>query len=79
MDKLLTIWQNMTTEQLVITLLIVSVVLLFRWLKIQAHENQQRDKLVLLYGHIIKDKLGITTVKIHRNGDYEIVQPLNDD
>ena len=43
------------------------------------HEAVQHDKLILLYGHIIKSKWGITSVKIHRSGDYEIVQPLNDE
>ncbi len=78
MDKIIALWQNMSTEQLVITLLIAANILLYRWIKNLAHENRQLDKLVLIHGHIIKDKLGIKTVKVHRSGDYEIVQPLND-
>jgi len=69
----------MNAEKLVITLLIAANILLYRWIKNLAHENRQLDKLVLIHGHIIKDKLKIKTVKIHRSGDYEIVQPLNED
>jgi len=75
MDKLITLWQNMTTEQLVITLLIVSVVLLFRMVVMLSGKYNQLDKLLLL----VCDRSHRDMVKIHRNGDYEIVQPLNDD
>ncbi len=75
MDKLLTIWQNMTTEQLVITLLIVAVVLLFRMVVTLSGKYNQLDKLLLL----VCDRSHRDVVNIHRNGDYEIVQPLNED
>ena len=53
------------------------VVMLYRKHKVLTDKYNQLDKLNLLHGYIIKDKLGITTVKVHRSGDYEIVQPLN--
>lgn len=42
------------------------------------HKYHQLDKLVLVQAHIIRDKLGIKTVDIHRTGDYEIEHPLNE-
>ena len=79
MERLITLWQNLTTEQLVIGLLIFAVMYLFTALKTVSHQYHQHDKLLLVLGHVVKDKLGITTVKIHRSGDFEIVQPLNGD
>jgi len=43
------------------------------------HKYHQLDKLVLVQAHILKDKLGVKLVKVHRTGDYEIEYPLNDD
>ena len=37
----------------------------------------QLDKLTLLNSFIISDFTGKKVVKIHRNGDYEILNPLN--
>lgn len=48
-----------------------------REIKSYKHQVHQLDKLVLVQGWILKIKLGIDTVKIHRSGDYEIVSPLN--
>jgi len=68
MDKLITLWQNMTTEQLVITLLIVSVVLLFR---MYLH-------LAGKYGILNTNHLALwivvapAAVKWHHTGEYHI-------
>jgi len=48
-------------------------------IKRMKHTAAQHDKLILLYGHLIKINFNVTSVKVHRNGDYEIAQPLNDD
>lgn len=79
MEKLITLWQDMTIEQLVITLLIIAVVVLFGIVKKIRYVQAQHDKLILVQAHIIAAKLGIKTVNIHRSGDYEISQPLNQD
>ena len=73
MDKLITLWHEMTVEHIVITLLIIAVVLLFKWVITLSGKYNQLDKLLLL----VCDRSHRDLVKIHRNGDYEIVQPLN--
>ena len=42
------------------------------------HDNRQLDKLVLVHAHIIASELKVRTVKIHRSGDFEIAQPINE-
>lgn len=37
------------------------------------------DKLILYHAAILLMKLGVRTVKQHRSGDIEIVEPLNKD
>jgi len=37
----------------------------------------QIDKLTLVHSWIINLKLGVKTVKQHRNGDYEIANPID--
>tara|TARA_Y100000593_G_scaffold80710_1_gene150724 strand:+ start:841 stop:1104 length:264 start_codon:yes stop_codon:yes gene_type:complete len=58
-----------------------SVVIVLVWLIKRhfalEHKYHQLDKLVLVQAHIIKDKLNIKTVNIHRTGDYEVENPLN--
>lgn len=72
-------WVDLTIQQLVITLLIVVVYLLYKKIECLQLKYNQHDKL--LYGHsiIIYQKLGVKTVKLHRNNDYEIVQQANED
>ena len=72
---LLSIWQDMTITQLVITLLNVAVILLANAYRQQQHQIKQMDKLLLL----VCDRSHRDLVNIHRNGDYEITQPLNKD
>ena len=72
-------WVDLTIQQLVITLLIVVVYLLYKKIECLQLKYNQHDKL--LYGHsiIIYQKLGVKTVKLHRSNDYEIVQQANED
>jgi len=70
-------WVDLTMEQLIITLLIVVVYVLYRKLEIILHKYNQLDKLIFAHALIISNKLGVKTVKIHRTGDYEIAQPIN--
>ena len=60
-------------------LVVMWILLLVKRVKEVERANRQLDKLVLLHGHIIRDRLGITTVKVHRSGDYQIEQPLNEE
>ena len=77
MERILTVIYSLTIEQLIIILLIVGFAYLHRvYLKL-AYKYAQLDKLNLVHAHIISDRLGIKTVKIHRNGDFEIINPLN--
>ena len=70
-------WVDLSIEQLVITLLIVVVYLLYKELKLIQYKYQQLDKLVFAHGLIINSKLGIKTVTLHRSGDYAIHNPIN--
>jgi len=72
-------WVELNITQLVITLLIVAVYLLYKRIECLQVKYNQHDKL--LYGHsiIIHMKLGVRTVKLHRNNDFEINQPANED
>ena len=45
--------------------------------KLNTHRFHQLDKLTLVHSWIINLKLGVKTVKTHRNGDYEIVNPID--
>lgn len=78
MNSLIALWQDMTTMELVVTLLIASQVL--AWIKI----GFLSGKLQLLNtGHsahawILRLRLGITTIKQHRSGDFELVQPIDE-
>jgi hypothetical protein len=78
-EKLIALWYSMTIDQFVITALIVSNFAM--WIRIQALSGKyhQLDKLILVHAWIINIKLGRMTVKQHRNGDYEIVEPMNGD
>jgi hypothetical protein len=71
-------WVDLSIEQLVMTLLIVAVYLLYKELKLVRHKYAQLDKLVFAHSLIINTKLGVKTIKIHRSGDYEIAQPINE-
>jgi len=65
-----------TPIDFVIILMGLGVVL---WVLPLRHSVIQHDKLLLVHSWIIKLKWGIRTTKNHRSGDYEIVDPLNDD
>lgn len=54
------------------------VVILAKRQKVLDEKYRQLDKLNLVHAYIIADKLKVNTVKIHRSGDYEITNPLND-
>lgn len=79
MERLLTLWQSLTTEQLVISLMILSNIGL--WLKCGALAARYHllNRLASNHAWIMRLKLGVTTIRHHRNGDFEIVEPLNDD
>ena len=63
----------------VLGLMVVAyVVILAKRQKALDRKYQQLDKLNLVHAYIIADKLNIKTVKIHRSGDYEITNPLNE-
>ena len=78
MDKLILLWQNMTTEELVITLLIASNVGL--WIKIGFLSGKYHLLNAALITHewVIRLKLGVKTLKKHRSGDVELVQPIDE-
>ena len=46
--------------------------------RILADKYNQIDKLTLLNSFLISDIIGKKVVKVHRNGDYEIINPLNE-
>ena len=73
MDRLISLWHGVTVEQLVITLLMASVFVLFSMVKCLGREVRQLDKLSLLMAYQVDARM----VKIHRNGDYQIVHPFN--
>ena len=68
---------DMHGERIIIVLLCVAVIYLYRKVGIVEHKFTQIDKLVFAHGLIINTKLGIRTVKMHRNNDYEVAQPIN--
>jgi len=59
-------------------LVVAYVIILSKRQKALDRKYQQLDKLNLVHAYIIADKLKVNTVKIHRSGDYEIVNPLNE-
>jgi len=73
MMDLLSVWREMTTEQFTIVLLVLTVAAIFGWVVKLSSNYNQMDKLLLL----VCDRSHRDLVKIHRNGDYEIVNPLN--
>lgn len=73
LNSLIALWQDMTTMELIVGLLIITVAALFGWLIRMSSKYNQMDKLLLL----VCDRSHRDLVKIHRNGDYEIAQPLN--
>lgn len=72
---LISVWNSISIEQLFITMLAFSIGYLHTALKVQQHQIRQQDKLLLL----VCDRVARDVVKIHRSGDYEIVNPLNKD
>lgn len=70
-------WVDLSIEQLVISLLIVTVFILYKKLEKLKQDYHQLDKLMFAHGLIINTKLGIRTVRVHRSGDYEVAQPIN--
>ena len=79
MDRLLTLWQNLTKDELVIALLILSNIGLWLRCGVLGGKYHLLNRLASNHAWIIKLKLGITTIRHHRTGDIEIVEPLNDD
>ena len=59
-------------------LVVAYVIILSKRQKVLDRKYQQLDKLNLVHAYIIADKLKVNTVKIHRSGDYEITNPLNE-
>jgi hypothetical protein len=78
MDRLLALWQNMTTEQLVVTLLIASNIGL--WIKVGflSAKYQLVNACLISHSWVIRLKLGVKTIKAHRSGDFELVQPIDE-
>jgi hypothetical protein len=70
-------WVDLSIEQLVMTLLIVMVYMLYKKLDCLQHKYNQLDKLVFAHALIISNKFDIKTIKIHRTSDYEVAQPIN--
>jgi hypothetical protein len=81
---------NYITEWLIgigarpIDLVFIFILVSVRWhdmreIKRLRHMVTQHDKLILVQAWLLKIKLGINTVNVHRTGDYEIVNPLNND
>lgn len=79
MNSLISLWQDMSTMELVITLLIASNVA--AWIKIGFLSGKFHllNRLASNHAWIIRLKLGVTTIRQHRNGDFEIVDPLNEE
>ena len=59
-------------------LVVVYLVMLTKRVKNIEGKYHQLDKLNLVHAYIISDKLKVDTVEIHRSGDYEITNPLNE-
>lgn len=73
MAELATLWNQITTEQLMITMLALGLGFVGNAYRAQQHQIRQLDKLLLL----VCDRVARDAVNIHRNGDYQIVNPLN--
>ena len=71
-------WVDLSIEQLVISLLVLTAYLLHKRLAHLTHKYNQHDKLIFAHALIISNKLGVKTIKIHRTSDYEIAQPINE-
>ena len=72
-------WVDLSIEQLVISLLILTVYLLHKRLVCLTNKYNNLDKLVFGHALIISNKLGVKTIKVHRSGDYEIRNPISGD
>jgi hypothetical protein len=70
-------WVDLTMEQLIISLLIIVICVIYRRLEAITHKYNQLDKLIFAHSLIISNRLNVKTVKIHRTGDYEIHQPID--
>lgn len=81
---------GLTVDQLIIALIFLGMAAIAKGLyhvnkkandnhKELAGKYHQLDKLTLYHAAIIRIKLGIKTVSIHRSGDHEIVNPINYD
>lgn len=79
---------DMHGERIVLIMLIIAVIYLAKWVhfsnkkhieEIKRLEKKYRtlDKLIIYHAVVIRIKLGIRTVKIHRTGDYEILNPID--
>lgn len=68
-----------TVDQLIIGLLVLSNIA--SWAKIAklTGKYHQLNRLASNHAWIIRLKLGVTTIKQHRLGDFEIVEPLNEE
>ena len=73
MTEIVTLWHQITVEQLMITMLALGLGFIGNAYRAQQHQIRQLDKLLLL----VCDRVARDAVKIHRSGDYEIVNPLN--
>ena len=78
MDRLIALWLNMTVEQLVITLLILSNIGLWIRAALLSNKYQLLNTLISNHAWIIFLKLGVKTIRNHRSKDIEIIDPLNE-
>lgn len=69
---------NMTTHQLIDGALILSNVYL--WVKVVKLSTKYHLLNAAINSHawVIRLKLGVRTLKIHRSGDVELVQPIDE-
>lgn len=78
MDRLITLWHNLTTEQLVIALLIGAVFYLFIEVKTLRGKYASLDKGHSNHAWIIALTTGVLPIRNHHTGDYELRDPLDE-
>ena len=71
-------WVELNISQLVITLLIVAVYLLYNKITVLHEKYQSLNTLVARHGDEIYRISGMRFTRQHRSGDYEPISPLFD-
>ena len=80
---------NLSLDQFIVALLFFVIALQFKFIHyLYKRSNEQHqlfmdryrqlDKLVFAHALILSNKLGVRTIKVHRSGDYEPHNPINE-